>query len=90
MARKKRTARTIASTRITDEELIRRLREEAPDVLTARVSEADFDAVVEGILKEPPYSGENPHFYCRPCAEYHPKTHPHHAEMRKRKLKNAK
>jgi hypothetical protein len=84
MARKKRKARTIASTRITDEESIRRLEKEAPDVLTARVSEAAFDAVVEGILREPPFSGENPHFYCRPCGEYHPKTHPHHAEMKYR------
>lgn len=83
MARKKRKPRTIASTRITDEELIARLQDEMPDVLNARVSEADFDAVVEGVLKEPPYSGENPHFYCRPCGEYHPKTHPHYSAQRK-------
>jgi hypothetical protein len=84
MARKKRRIRSIASTRITDEELIARLQEDAPDVLNARVSEADFDAVVEGILKEPPSSSENPHFYCRPCAEYHLKTHPHFAAMKRR------
>ncbi len=90
MARKKRKARTIASTRITDEELIRRLEKHAPEVLTARVSEAAFDSVVEGILKEPPFLGENPHFYCRPCGGYHRKTHPHHAEMKARKRKNAK
>ncbi len=81
MARKKRRARTIASTRITDEELIRRLQDYAPGVLTARVVEADFDAVVEGILKESPFSGENPHFYCRKCREYHLKTHPHRTRV---------
>lgn len=81
MARKKRRAGTIASTRIADEELIERLQEKAPDVLNARVSEADFDAVVEGILKEPPYS-ENPHFYCRKCGQYHSKTHPHYPARR--------
>jgi len=77
MPRKKRRARTIASTRITDDELIARLQEQEPDVLMVRVSEADFDAVVDGILKEPPFSGENPHFYCRKCRQYHLKTHPH-------------
>lgn len=24
------------------------------------------------------------HFYCRPCGEYHLKTHPHYEEMRQR------
>ena len=78
MARKKAKPKSIASTRITDEELIRRLQEHAPDVLTARVSEDDFGHVVEGILREPPFSGENPHFYCRKCGEYHLKTHSHY------------
>jgi hypothetical protein len=81
MARKKRRTRTIASTRITDEELIARLQEDAPDMLTTQVSEAAFDAVVDRILKEPPFSGENPHFYCRRCGEYHLKTHPHHTRV---------
>jgi hypothetical protein len=84
MARKKGKARTIASTRIADEELIARLQEEAPDVLTTRVSEADFDAVVADILKEPPFAGDNPHFYCRQCGGYHLKTHPHFARMKQR------
>ncbi len=37
-----------------------------------------------GMLKEPP-TDEIRHFYCRPCGEYHLKTHPHHAEMNQRK-----
>jgi len=61
------------------------LQQDAPDLLIARVSEADFDAVVEGILKEPPFSGENPHFYCRKCGEYHVKTHPHYQAMQTRR-----
>ncbi len=28
-------------------------------------------------------------FYCRPCADYHPKTHPHYAEMLERKAQRA-
>jgi hypothetical protein len=24
------------------------------------------------------------HFYCRPCAEYHHKEHPHYEEMKQR------
>jgi len=27
------------------------------------------------------------HFYCRPCAEYHPKTHPHYRAMKRRATK---
>lgn len=27
------------------------------------------------------------HFYCRPCAEYHPKTHPHFRATKRRALK---
>ena len=30
------------------------------------------------------------HFFCRPCAEYHLKTHPHYAEMLERKVERAK
>lgn len=75
MARKRRPG-TIASTRITDEELIQRLQDEHPHILDAKVSEADFDKVVKQLLNTQP-SDENPHFYCRRCGEYHLKTHPH-------------
>jgi len=27
------------------------------------------------------------HFYCRPCAEYHLKTHAHYRAMKRRKAK---
>ena len=27
------------------------------------------------------------HFFCRPCAEYHLKTHPHYRAMKRRKAK---
>jgi hypothetical protein len=30
------------------------------------------------------------HFYCRPCAEYHLKTHPHYRAMKRRKALRAK
>lgn len=30
------------------------------------------------------------HFYCRPCGEYHLKTHPHYREMLKRKEERAR
>jgi hypothetical protein len=29
-------------------------------------------------------------FFCRPCAEYHLKTHPHYRAMKRRKLKRRK
>ena len=29
------------------------------------------------------------HFFCRPCAEYHLKTHPHYRAMLRRKAKRA-
>jgi hypothetical protein len=29
------------------------------------------------------------HFFCRPCAEYHLKTHPHYRAMKRRKAKRA-
>jgi hypothetical protein len=27
------------------------------------------------------------HFFCRPCGEYHLKTHPHYRAMKRRKAK---
>jgi hypothetical protein len=30
------------------------------------------------------------HFYCRPCADYHLKTHPHYRAMKRRKAKRGK
>jgi hypothetical protein len=29
-------------------------------------------------------------FFCRPCAEYHFKTHPHYRAMKRRKLMRSK
>jgi hypothetical protein len=29
-------------------------------------------------------------FFCRPCGEYHPKTHPHYRAMKRRKAKRMK
>jgi hypothetical protein len=84
MARKKAKRKSVASTRLTDAELISRLQSEAPEVLRASIPGEAFDAVVEGLLKESSLSDDVPHFYCRPCGEYHLKTHPHHAEMKKR------
>jgi hypothetical protein len=79
MARKRKgNARGTTRTPIPDEELIARLQEKAPEVLTARIPEAAFDAVVQGLLDESPGMTDNPHFYCRPCGEYHRKTHPHY------------
>jgi hypothetical protein len=68
-----------------DAELIKRLQAKAPEVLRTKVAESTFDAAVEAVLKEPP-TDEIRHFYCRPCGEYHLKTHPHHAEMKQRKV----
>jgi hypothetical protein len=77
MARKKakRSGRT-ASAPISDEKLIARLQEKAPKLL-APVSESAFDSVIDNLLSESP-SEDRPHFYCRPCGEYHLKTHPHY------------
>ena len=86
MARKK--AKRTASTPISDEKLIARLQEEAPDLLKAKVSEEAFDSVLDNLLSESP-SDERPHFYCRPCGEYHLKTHPHHGEMEARQTKRS-
>lgn len=80
MARKKRKARHFAATRarVSDEEVIARLQEDAPEVLAASIPKAIFDATVGELLKESPLSNEAPHFYCRRCGEYHLKTHPHY------------
>jgi hypothetical protein len=37
-----------------------------------------------------PYAQAILFFYCRPCADYHPKTHPHYAEMFARKAERTK
>jgi hypothetical protein len=81
---KKRRARRGATTYSTDEKLITYLAEHAPEVLQSKVSEAQFGASVDAILKQP-LTDEIQHFYCRPCGEYHLKTHPHHADMNARK-----
>jgi hypothetical protein len=82
--RKKRRARRGATTYSTDEKLIAYLEEHAPEVLESKVSEVAFGAAVETVLGQEP-TDEIRHFYCRPCGEYHLKTHPHHAEMKSRK-----
>jgi hypothetical protein len=88
---KKRRARRGATTYSTDEKLIAYLEMNAPEVLQTRVSESLFDATVKAVLNVPP-TDQIRHFYCRPCGEYHPKTHPHHAETlnRKRAAQKAK
>jgi hypothetical protein len=74
----KRTSRKRAVTvRLSDEELIANIQDKAPEALDAAISEAKFDAAIEGLLNESP-SAERPHFYCRKCGEYHLKTHSHH------------
>jgi Fe2+ or Zn2+ uptake regulation protein len=79
MAHAKRTARKrTARIPLSDEELIARLQDEAPDALRATIPEALHDAAVEGLLKESPSARDRPHFYCRKCGEYHLKTHPHY------------
>lgn len=76
MARKKEPKRRTARVPLSDEELIVRLEEKAPNVLRASIPEADFERTVEGLLEESPAS-EVRHFYCRQCGEYHLKNHPH-------------
>jgi hypothetical protein len=78
MARKKAKRRSVAATRLTDEELIARLESEAPEVLRATIPGSAFDAVVDGLVKEALTSKDIPHFYCRKCGEYHLKTHSHY------------
>jgi len=72
-----------------DAELVERLRNVAPEVLTANAEPGWFETVADRLLDESA-GEERPHFYCRPCGAYHLKTHPHHTEMKKRKRKNAK
>lgn len=81
MARRKKAKGTrTGRVPLSDEELIGRLQHDAPEVLHATVSEAAFDAVVQGLLEES--SSEIRHFYCRKCGGYHLKTHPHyHAKV---------
>ncbi len=83
---KKRRARRGATTYATDEKLIAYLEKNAPEMLQSKVSEAKFGTCVKALLEQLP-TDEIQHFYCRPCGEYHPKTHPHHAEMKARKAK---
>jgi hypothetical protein len=78
MAREKREARRVAAARVSDEELIAWLEEEAPQALTVQIPEAVFDPAVEGCFKESPSPRGGPRFYWGKCGEYHLKTHPHH------------
>ena len=80
MERKKRKRKRVAATPITDEELIKRLEEEAPDVLKAQMPEALFDEAVDKLLKEAPDAYEKAHFYCRRCGGYHLTTHVHYTD----------
>jgi hypothetical protein len=89
MARKNQRTRTIASTRITDEEFIKRLQDEHPHILSATVGHAEFDATLGTLMQQLP-DDKPRHFYCRPCGEYHLKTHPHHVAMNRRKAKASK
>ena len=81
MARRKRKTAIAEHPAHDDEALIARLQDEHPEVLEAEV---DFDSHMTRILKAGAVE-EIPHFYCRPCGQYHEKTHPHHAEMKQRK-----
>ena len=76
--RKKRRARRGATTYATDEELIAYLEKNAPEMLESKVSDIAFEAALQAVLEEEP-TDEIKHFYCRPCGEYHLKTHRHHA-----------
>jgi hypothetical protein len=81
MARKKRRPRTIASTRITNEELVARLQDKGFVPVDMSVSEADFDATLENLMSELPDRDDRPHFYCRKCGQYHLKSHQHHSTI---------
>ena len=74
MARKKRS-RIASSTRTTDEKLIEKVQEIAPELLTTVVSDDALGRVVDRLLEEE--SPEPIHFYCRKCGQYHLKTHSH-------------
>ncbi len=89
MARKKRRAREGATTYASDKGLIANLEKNGREVLQSRVSEADFERSLDAILSQLP-PDEIRYFYCRPCGEYHLRTHRHLAEMNKRKTLPAK
>ena len=72
--RKKQRSRIASSTRITDEELIERICEKAPELLTTTVLEAELEGLVNQLLKED--TPEQQDFYCRRYREYHLKSHP--------------
>jgi hypothetical protein len=86
MAQKTRRARRGATTYASDEKLIAYLAKHSPEILQSTLSEREFADVVDCILALP-LTDQIRHFYCRPCGEYHLKTHPHHAEMTARKTK---
>jgi hypothetical protein len=79
----KKARRQTGSARTSDEKLIARVQEKMPDLLTSRVSEEAFGAVVDNLIAMT--GEERPHFYCRPCGKYHEKTHQHYADMKKRR-----
>ena len=37
-----------------------------------------------------PYAQKILFFFCRPCGDYHEKTHPHYRSMKRRKAKRLK
>ena len=43
-----------------------------------------------GIAMSSKFAQKITHFYCRPCGEYHPKTHPHYAEQQARAAERRK
>lgn len=59
-----------------DAELKKRLRDMAPEVLIVEAPDNWFGTITDRLLQKSP-DAQNPHFYCRPCGEYHLKTHPH-------------
>jgi hypothetical protein len=73
---KTRRDRRGATTYATDEKLIAHLAEHRPGVVKLKVPEEGFGATLDAILAQP-LTDEIQHFYCRPCGEYHLKTHPH-------------
>ena len=78
MAQGKATRKRTGRVPLSDEELIQRLEDEAPEALDAMISDPKFNAAVEGLLKESPSARDRPHFYCRKCGEYHLKNHSHY------------
>ncbi|HKV55763.1 MAG TPA: hypothetical protein VJN94_14105 [Candidatus Binataceae bacterium] len=82
MARKKKEPR---HSRVSDEELIAKLEDEAEHILTVTMPEELFHSVIKGLLNDKPLSDEVPHFYCRKCGEYHLKTHPHNIKQQSTK-----